>query len=1000
MCLEDEEVISVGSSAYNLAGDVVNRANFMKNTILSTLFSGASKGGLGNGIIDAHLAGPATSYTRFFKWAETSGYNTQVGNLNGLMYSNVEVSPEGFAFLVPAKATHDQRAITASITALDLHLIALEWIINNDPTKRNSPFKATREKTGMFGNFTGKILITYTAGGTELFTPTYNINNYMPFLYLYHEERVLFSEVVTDTGWVEATPPDRAGFTGEPTTEVISGNVDKTITTVVSYSDGRPSTTDVTATPVALSFDKVTGTYTQITTIDATPTIKGEVTTIVQDEESFYTIGYTSEVTSSSEIIYTSVTTTHAAAVSFSSSADTIINSAGVPITDVTSKVAIDIPIYAGDTLVASHSPGVGGYNGMVSATGVIPSSLTTGTSLAYISGATLAYFSYPTATVGFGITRYYPVTVVTEVTKTTTVTTLTPYVIPHLKYRRVSTTVIQEKWLPYLLKIYQKGSNSIGDSLLFNTPTSTQKFFPVIPLRRDNVMVDLANFPTQYGWNRKAAKKCFGTKKKYDTLLKSLADNPGLADIDHAWVVFGVSLSTKQQDGQKYLYEFFKNIADTTAIAVGTYKSPTAYADAWATFVSAAQASTNDESGVDIPTRPIPPVAQEYTITINSSGAVQNWLFNITITAKGGGQVVGSGYHAKSLGKIGHCWVYAKSTIILSVPSYTNNAELFFITVATTVIAFGKQVSADTWVEYEFFDLVHVNNVYQGVTTTTLGTTAIASTEENSSFIIPLHEGVFTELTLIRRTQLSLECAFIVVNYYNKQTIPWYASGFFQIIVVIIIIIIAVYTGYIGPEAAGVLGTNGAVGASLGFAVGSTAAIIAGAIANAVAAAIVSALIVKVSEAALGEEVGRIVGLIASMITINLMSSGDKAFSLADSWTQMTKADNLIKLSMSGINEYGSYLQGKVAEISAETQALLLESEKSLKDIQRLTQELLGDSGINPTTITDAIRYATENPEQFLDRTTMTGTEIAELSLKFVENFPAPQFALPYLDQ
>ena len=77
------------------------------------------------------------------------------------------------------------------------------------------------------------------------------------------------------------------------------------------------------------------------------------------------------------------------------------------------------------------------------------------------------------------------------------------------------------------------------------------------------------------------------------------------------------------------------------TVIAVGTYKSPTAYADAWATFVSAAQASTNDESGVDIPTRPIPPVAQEYTTTINSSGAVQNWLFNITITAKGGGQVV-----------------------------------------------------------------------------------------------------------------------------------------------------------------------------------------------------------------------------------------------------------------------------------------------------------------------------------------------------------------------
>ena len=61
---------------------------------------------------------------------------------------------------------------------------------------------------------------------------------------------------------------------------------------------------------------------------------------------------------------------------------------------------------------------------------------------------------------------------------------------------------------------------------------------------------------------------------------------------------------------------------------------------------------------------------------------------------------------------------------------------------------------------------------------------------------------------------------------------------------------------------------------------------------------------------------------------------------------------------------------------------------------------ELLGDTGVDPTTITDAMRYATENPEQFLSRTTMTGTEIAETSIKLVEDFPAPQLALPYLDQ
>jgi hypothetical protein len=44
MCFSDEEVITVGSSAYNLAGDLAGRDNFMKNNILSMIFSGTSKG--------------------------------------------------------------------------------------------------------------------------------------------------------------------------------------------------------------------------------------------------------------------------------------------------------------------------------------------------------------------------------------------------------------------------------------------------------------------------------------------------------------------------------------------------------------------------------------------------------------------------------------------------------------------------------------------------------------------------------------------------------------------------------------------------------------------------------------------------------------------------------------------------------------------------------------------------------------------------------------------
>lgn len=218
-----------------------------------------------------------------------------------------------------------------------------------------------------------------------------------------------------------------------------------------------------------------------------------------------------------------------------------------------------------------------------------------------------------------------------------------------------------------------------------------------------------------------------------------------------------------------------------------------------------------------------------------------------------------------------------------------------------------------------------------------------------------------------------------------------------FQIVLVVVIIVVAVYTGYIGPESAGVFGTNAAVGASIGFT--GTAAIVAGAIVNAVGAAIVAGMITNAAIRVFGEEFGRVVGFVASMLAINAMSSNGP-FSLANTWAEMTKADNLIRMSMSGIQQYGNYMQSQAMKLNAETQALLEETNTALKEINLLMQELLGDTGVDAKTITDAMRYAAETPSQFLSRTTMTGNEIAEISIKLVEDFPAPQLALPYLDQ
>lgn len=897
----DEEVLTVGSAAYNLAGDVKSRGNFTKNTILNLVISGASKSGLGRGMVNAHINGPATTYKRFAKWAEKSGYNNQVGNYTGLSYTANSLSQTGFDYLVATRAGFQKRAVSFSVETINIYLIATAYIFKNRPERRGTVYTVEQEMEikYTFGPFpvympTGNLIIKYADNTQEIYTPPYVLTTISLYGYLYYEERPSGDPEITDTGWITATPPDRTGFIGTPiiTSETVTGT--KTIRTQIDYSDATPDTDSTTSSTISGVFNKEEGSYTKTSTVAATPTVVGKETVIVQDEESLYTVGFDAVV-------------------------------------EVTTE------------------------------------------------------------------------TLVGDVTKTTTKTTSSPTIETYWKYRRVTTITRDEKWEPIQIAIYQKGSSVTGDAAVFTAPVSVGKFFPVIPVRRFNQMIVDSTFPVQYEWNRKAARKAFGSKKKYDEIIESLETSESVNDIDHAWVVFGVSLGTQQRDGQAYLFEFFKNLADSTPVSVYAYRNANEFSADWVNFALALQLSSNDEN--QAAARPVPPVAQQYNFSVTATNGLQNWEYNVNIAGKGGDKTTGFGFNTRSQNKVGQCWVYHKGAVTIGVPTFISQSSdmsdtggYYDFTLSTTqVVVFGSQITDDLWEEYEFFDLVHTNNVYGGKTVVTLAYKAIVDKDENSTFIIPLHEGVFEETGLIRRTQLSLECAFLVLNYYDIQEIPWYATGLFQILLVVAVIVITVYSGGIGGGTAGLLGTNAAVGATLGFA--GTAAIVAGAVANAIAAAIVAAVITKASTMIFGDTWGKIIGAIVSIVVINLYTPGAKAFSISDMWTQMTKADNLMKLSLSGLQEYGNYMQGKAQNIMMETQKMQAEYETASNEISKMMNELMSGSGVDPQMISEAIRYATESPEQFFTRTTMTGTEIAEVSIKLVEDFPGPQQKLPYLE-
>jgi uncharacterized protein (DUF2062 family) len=199
--------------------------------------------------------------------------------------------------------------------------------------------------------------------------------------------------------------------------------------------------------------------------------------------------------------------------------------------------------------------------------------------------------------------------------------------------------------------------------------------------------------------------------------------------------------------------------------------------------------------------------------------------------------------------------------------------------------------------------------------------------------------------------------------------------------------IALTVATG--GAGAIGLLGTAGSVGASLGFT--GLMATIVGAIANAIAAMIVMQLISFVSIRVFGAKLGAIIATVASVAAMTVGASMMNGMSLSAAWGNMMSATNLLKLTNAAIGGMGDYIQASTAELLAQTQKVTEDYEKASKDIQQQYIDTfgLGKFWFDPNQLTNNNPGGlVEAPQSFLDRTLMTGSDIADMSLNMVSDF------------
>jgi len=567
----------------------------------------------------------------------------------------------------------------------------------------------------------------------------------------------------------------------------------------------------------------------------------------------------------------------------------------------------------------------------------------------------------------------------------------------------------------PLKLFIYVLGGANANLNALENPANVIGEFYPFIPLRINNKAIDHADYIADgtYDLCKKAYKR--GAGNSLDTVLGSIEDNPQIGDIDFAFLSWGIPLNVVDNSARRYLYSYFKSLIAQQSTSATAYEGFFAglsdfntAMDTYNTWLTAQEDPLDPLYGTTRPPQPTTIQPSQSVIQIQSDNpAFSQYNVKLTWINVAENQYAGLG---KVDAKNGEVWIEQDTADtwveVIGKRWWINNddrGEWINVTQTNTYDVFHIfwQLTDNSYQKITVRGAVHQNYAYKNHTVTTYSNSALNDTDE-SSFLVPMHYPTVREMSLIDQTQMVTANTFMVFNTYQVTKVRWYQRGIFRIILLIVVVIVSVLT--MNPAAAaasgGILGLNTAVGVAVGFASGSTAALIAGALLNAIAAIIVTNIITEAATALFGDKWGAIIGAIVGFVALNVGTSIATNGQLGMDWGTMMRAENIMKLTNVVGDAYSAWANAEVYGIQSDMLTAQQEFETESEEIERLAAEL-GNTGviINPMMFTDVLNnneFSSENPEQFISRTTMVGADIIDIGFSFVYDFAEMNTKLP----
>ena len=534
---------------------------------------------------------------------------------------------------------------------------------------------------------------------------------------------------------------------------------------------------------------------------------------------------------------------------------------------------------------------------------------------------------------------------------------------------------------------IYRIGSGNATLDALDIFVAAKPEFFPVVPMRLANLSIRDPLYAADFPLYEKAYKKAGAGD--INELLDELEANANIGDIDYAFLVHGVELNTAENVGKRYLYEFLRELIayQSTSLAdVVTFLNFTAVlaaaVAAQATWTAAQSDPLDPLFGTPKPGLPVKKSPNMSVLKVNTNATLNydvrlNWLTIEENVFAGLGQV-----GAKS----GDLW-WTK-TAPIGVPSSTiflQNAGAAVGAGTLEVATLYWQDSATTFRTLTVYGMDHETFVYAGQAAAVSLHEALDDPDE-TSFIVPLHYPTLCQLPVVIANQLATSNRLMVFNCYVVKKIRWYQRGIFKAILAIVL------TAVFFPAGVGVLGANVSVGMAFGFT--GVTAVLAGALANALVSMVIVSIINVAATAVFGDKLGAIIGTIASFFVMSAAANFGQTGSFSINWSQFMRADNLLRLTDSVVQGITKVAQISIEEIQGKMANKESDYNKTMREIEKKTQELLGYSGtvIDPLMFTNEVDIsvqATESRQAFLNRTLLTGSDITEMSFTMIYDFP-----------